>query len=168
VQQIRAISQHQFRQSLYVPDARFIHQSKGQPVAMTRLLPPPGNLTRAGPCFLVSSKESSMAGLCMLQVRTQVPGAVNSPLLAEEVVLITDGPTLFTPGTLDVDDLAGISGFELRCKGTTLGSLPLCPVPAARFNCEGGFKPGIEFNWSTAAEEELKDRMEKLFDSRGK
>ena len=35
-------------------------------------------------------------------------------LLLEEEVLITDGPTMFAPGTLDVADLNQVSGFELR------------------------------------------------------
>jgi hypothetical protein len=103
-----------------------------------------------------------MAGLCPLQVRAQVSGIVQPPLLQEEEVLITDGPTMFAPGTLDAADLVQVSAFELRLRTGTLGVLALCPAPTANFTPEGGFKPPPDFTWSAAAEEELTDRLGKL------
>ncbi len=165
--QVRAISQRHFQRSLRISDTRFVVQSEKHGVSLTRHVPPLEGKGRFGPCFLVSSREPGMAGLCPLQVRAQVTGAVQSPLLMEEEVLITDGPTLFAPGTLDAADLAQVSGFELRLKSSALGILPLCTAPIASFTSEGGFKTPQEFPWSTAAEEELNDRLSRLLEGRG-
>ena len=108
-----------------------------------------------------------MAGICNLQVRTMVPGTEQPPLMIDEEVLITDGPTMFAPGTVDALDLAQVSAFELRAKGKQLGSLSLTPAPAAAFTSEGGFKSCHEFPWSAAAEDELTDRLTRLMESRG-
>jgi hypothetical protein len=165
--QVRAISQRHFQRSLRICDTRFVIQSEKHGVSLARHLPVPTTKGRVGPCFLVSSREPGMAGLCPLQVRAQVAGAVQSPLLLEEEVLITDGPAMFAPGTLDTADLAQVSGFELRLKGSTLGVLPLCSAPSANFTSEGGFKTPQEFPWSAAAEEELNDRLTRLLEGRG-
>jgi hypothetical protein len=165
--QVRAISQRHFQRSLRISDTRFAVQNKKDEISQTRHLPPLEGMARVGPCFLVSSREVGMAGMCRLQVRAQVPGSVNPPLLLEEEVLITDGPTVFAPGTLDVADLNQVSGFELRLKNTSLGILSLCPAPAASFTVEGGFKPPQEFSWTAAAEEELNERLGRLLDGRG-
>lgn len=166
-QQIRAISQRHFLQSLRISDTRFILHNDRQGVLLTRHVPPLEKGTRLGPCFLISSREAGMAGICPLQVRAQIPGGVQAPLLGEEEVLITDGPTVFAPGTLDGSDLEQVSAFELRLKKTLLGALPLCPAPTASFTAEGGFKAPQEFNWTSAAEEELSERLGKLFDGVG-
>ena len=97
-----------------------------------------------------------------MQVHAQVAGAVRPPLLLEQEVLVTDGPTMVAPGTLDAADLGQVSGFELLAKGQPLGVLPLCPAPTATFTSEGGFKAPHEFPWSAAAEEELNERLGKL------
>jgi hypothetical protein len=165
--QVRAISQRSFQRSLRVSDTRFVVQSEKHGVSLTRHVPPLDGKGRFGPCFLVSSREPGMAGLCPLQVRAQVTGAVQAPLLMEEEVLITDGPTLFAPGTLDAADLNQVSGFELCFKGNTLGALPMCTAPIASFTAEGGFKTPQEFPWSVAADEELTDRLTRLLEGRG-
>ena len=103
-----------------------------------------------------------------VRVAAQVPGAVQPPLLLEQEVLITDGPTMVAPGTLDAADLAQVSGFELSVKGRTLGVLSLCPAPTATFTSEGGFKPPHEFTWSAAAEEEMTERLNRLLEGKGK
>ena len=108
-----------------------------------------------------------MAGLCRLHVAAQVPGAVQPPLLQEQEVLITDGPTMVAPGTLDADDLAQVSGFEVSVKGRTLGVLSLCPAPTASFTSEGGFKPPHDFTWTAAAEEEMNERLNRLLEGKG-
>lgn len=165
-QQIRAISQRTFQRSLRVSDVRFIVQRK-EGMTQTRHVPPPEAVERVGPCFLVSSREAGMAGVCRLQVRAQVTGAISPPLLVEEDVLITDGPTMVAPGTLDAGDLGQVNGFELKLKGTQLGAISICPAPTAVFTAEGGFKAPQEFSWSPAADEELNDRLSRLMEQRG-
>lgn len=161
-QRIRGISQRTFLRSLRISDTRFVIQTdKG--VRLSRQAPPP-ETGRIGPCFLVSSGEPGVAGLCNLQVTAQVPGTLRPPLWLEQEVLVTDGPTPVAPGTLDAADLAQVSGFELSAKGRSLGVLSLCPAPAAAFNSEGGFKAPGEYTWSLAAEEEMTDRLNRLMD----
>jgi hypothetical protein len=166
-QRVRGISQRQFQRSLRISDTRFVVQGKcGGPVRLVRQVPPMETATRAGPCFLISSGEAGMAGICKLTVAAQVPGAVQSPPLLEDNVLITDGPTMVAPGTLDADDLARVTGFELSVRGQSLGVLSLCPAPTASFNSEGGFKPPHDFTWSAAAEEEMTERLNRLLEGR--
>jgi hypothetical protein len=166
-QRIRAISQRHFCRSLRVSDTRFVVQSLKGRVSVARQLPPWEELTRAGPCFLVSSSEPGMAGMCRLQVRVQVNGAVPAPVMLEQDVLITDGPTMVAPGTLDVADLGQVTSFELQLKDHVLGTLSTSPIPVASFTGEGGFKPSADFAWSTAADEELSERLTRLLEERG-
>jgi hypothetical protein len=92
--------------------------------------------------------------------------AVQVPVLLEQTVLVTDGPTVFAPGLIDAAELAQVTAFELRHSGRTLGTLSLCPVPAASFNAEGGFKPPPDFAWSNTAEDELNERLTRLMDGK--
>jgi hypothetical protein len=166
-QRVRGISQRHFQRSLRISDTRFVVQGKdGGPVRLVRQVPPLETACRAGPCFMVSSGEPGMAGVCRLRVTAQIPGAVQPPLLLEEDVLITDGPTMVAPGTLDAADLARVTGFELSVRGTSLGVLSLCPAPTATFTSEGGFKPPHDFTWSAAAEEEMTERLNRLLEGR--
>src|SRR5579885_971447 len=98
---VRAISQRHFVRSLRVCDTRFAVQDEKGRITLMRQVPPLETVHRLGPCFLVCSREPGMAGQCQLHVRAQVPGAVQPPLLREQDVLITDGPTLVAPGTID-------------------------------------------------------------------
>jgi hypothetical protein len=161
---IRAISTRMFQRSLRVTDSRFVLRWPKGNVTLARQVPPSDKPARVGPCFLVSSREPGMAGLCQLQVHAQVPGAMQPPLLMEAEALITDGPKEFAPGTLDVGDIGQLTAFELRLKGQTLGVLSLCPAPTATFSSEGSFKPPHDFSWSAAAEEELTDRLNRLLE----
>lgn len=167
-QRVRAISQHAFQRSLRVQETRFVIQNAKQHVTLSPQLPPLETLERVGPCFLVSSREPGMAGICPLQVRVQVSGAIQAPMLEQQDILITDGPTMVAPGTLDAHDLEQVTAFELLLKNTTLGLMPLSPVPAAAFNSEGGFKPASEFTWTTSAEEELNERLSRLLEGKNK
>ena len=167
-QRIRAISQHHFLRSLRLSDTRFVVRAGDGPLRLARQAPPLEGLVRVGPCFLVSSSEPGMAGVCPLRMAAQVPGAIQPPLLQEQEVLITDGPAMVAPGTLDVADLAQVSGFELSVKGRMLGVLSLCPAPTAAFTSEGGFKPPHEFTWTAAAEEEMTDRLNRLLEGKSK
>jgi len=163
-QRLRAISQKTFQRSLRVSDTRFVVETPKEGLGVRRQVPVLGEVDRVGPCFLVSSAEPGMAGVCTLQVHAQVPGAVRPPLLLEQAVLVSDGPTVFAPGTVDAADLGQVTTFELRLKGTVLGVLSLCPVPTASFTSEGGFKPPTEFSWSASAEDELTERLTRLMD----
>jgi hypothetical protein len=46
--------------------------------------------------------------------------------------------------------------------GRLLGIASLRPVPAATVNAEGGFLPPPDFVWSSAAEDELAERLKRL------
>jgi hypothetical protein len=164
VHRVRSISTRTFQRSLRVTDARFVLRWPKGNVTLGRQVPPNEKPSRVGPCFLVSSREPGMAGTCQLQVRAQVPGSVQPPLLMEAEALITDGPTAFAPGTLDVADIAQLAAFELSLKGQQLSILSLCPAPTASFTTEGGFKPPHDYAWSPAAEEELTDRLNRLLE----
>jgi hypothetical protein len=165
-QQIKAISQRTFQRSLRVSDTRYVFQTKKGEINLGRHVPPLEGLQRLGPCFLVCSREAGMAGLCQVRVHAQVSGSVQPPLLLEQEVLITDGPTMVAPGTLDVADVGQVSGFDVSVKGHSLGALPLRPAPTATFTCEGGFKTPHDFSWSSAAEEELTERLTRLLENR--
>lgn len=161
---VRAISQASFHRSLRVSDTRFLVESAKEGLRICRQVPPLSSLARLGPCFMVSSREPGMAGLVKLQVHAQVPGASKQPPPLEQTTLVTDGPTLFAPGTLDAGDLAQVTTFELRQRGEVLGVLSLCPVPTATFTSEGGFKAPTEFAWTPTADEELTERLSKLME----
>jgi hypothetical protein len=165
-QQIKAISQRTFQRSLRLSDTRYVFQTKKGDINLARHVPPLEGLARLGPCFLLCSREAGMAGLCQVRVHAQVSGAVQPPLLLEQEVLITDGPTMVAPGTLDVSDVGQVSGFDVSVKGHSLGALPLRPAPTASFTSEGGFKTPHDFSWSTAAEEELNERLTRLLENR--
>jgi hypothetical protein len=168
-QRVRTISPSAFLQSLRIVDARFIIEAEKGGLRFVRQLPPTNELRRAGPCFLVSSRESGMAGLVQFHVTAAVNGSVQSPLLLEQATLVTDGPTPVAPGLIDALELSQITAFELRHKKRTLGCLALSPVPVATLTGEGGFKPATDFLWNNVAEEELLERLTKLMDvDRGK
>src|SRR5207248_6576974 len=163
-QRIRAVSQFVFRSSLRVVDTRFIVESDKGETKLCRQLPKSGDTVRAGPGFIIASREPGMAGLVKLQVRAQSSGSGPPPLLPEQTVLVTDGPTLFTAGLLDAKQLADVTIFELRVRDSVLGSLSLCPTPMANFTTEGGFETPSDFAWTPTAEDELTERLSKLMD----
>jgi hypothetical protein len=165
-QRIRAISKVHFQRSLKLADTRFVSQNARGELRLTRQMPEQADVARVGPCFLVQSGEPGVAGLCTLQVRAQVPGSFQAPLLVEHEVLITDGPTPVAPGTLTVADLESVTSFELRLRNQLLGILPLAPAPSARFSSEGGYIPPADFLWSPAAEDQLQERLTRLVEER--
>jgi hypothetical protein len=167
-QSVRGISKKQFLRSLRVSSTRFVLQRDDGSISIVRALPARDGVlaldgvTRVGPCFLISSSEAGMAGLASLQVRAQIPGAVQAPLVQDQELLITDGPVPFAPGTLDTGDILKVQHFTLDSTELRLGLLPLSPAPAAHFNSEGGFEPPDDFIWSPAAEEQLNEKLGKL------
>ncbi len=167
-QPLRAVSRQQFLRSVHVAQARFLVTTAAGAVRLENDLSAQEPLRRVGPCFLVGSREPGLAGLCSLQVRAQVAGAVRPPLLQEQEVLITDAFAPFAPGTLDAADLPQLSSFELRQGGTVLSALLLAPVPPATFTTEGGFKQAQgDFHWTAAAEDQFKDCLGRLLKGQG-
>jgi hypothetical protein len=163
-QRVRGITRRQFLRSLRISDTRFVVQYGSGTPRLSRQPPTPEAADRIGPCFLVSSSEVGMAGLCPIQVTTQVPGAVKTPLIFEQEVLISDGPTMVVPGTMPGAELRQINAFELHVGRRMLGVLSLGPAPSALFSAEGGFKPPQEYPWSAAAEEEMNERLNRLLE----
>jgi hypothetical protein len=165
--ELNVIGQRTFRKSLHVVDARYVHQEKEGPAVLSRALPAPSPHTRLGPCFLVASREPGMAAVCPLELRIHFKTPGKAPARWPQEMLITDGPCMCLPGTLSIGDLDEVSAFELVNRGQTLGVLSTRPAPAADFTSEGGFRPTEEYPWTSAAEEELTDRLGKLLDGRG-
>lgn len=161
-QRVKAISKRDFERSLRISETRFVVQDHAGAVTLTRRAPKLAEVARVGPCFLVSSRELGVAGLCTLQTRASVPDAVSPPLLMEQEVLITDGPTPFAPGMLEVGELQQVTGFELGLGGQTLGMLPLVPAPTSAFTAEGAFEPPPNFTWTHAADDQLAERLSRL------
>src|SRR5438132_8022416 len=158
---LRAISKPQFHRSLRFADGRFVAQDQLGGVRVCRERPVLVESARLGPCFLIRSTEPGMAGLCTLQVRTQVKHGASPPPWSQET-LITDGPTPVAPGTIAAADLAEARGFELRVGSRNLGVLPLDGPPTAHFNAEGGFESPEHFLWNDFADQELQDRLGRL------
>jgi hypothetical protein len=161
-QRLTAIAGRRFIDSLRMSDSRFVSADKAGKVKITRHPPPAGEAVRLGPCFLLASRELGAAGLLSLQVTAAGTNPGQAPLTLEQQILVTDGPAAFAPGLVDVSDLAGLTGFELRHRGRVIGVLSVSPVPSATFNAEGSFKPPPDFAWSNTAEDELTERLSKL------
>ncbi|HXD88428.1 MAG TPA: hypothetical protein VN641_18205 [Urbifossiella sp.] len=160
-QLVHGISARRFDRSLRVSDTRFVIGDKAGHVRFAKQPPVSGEFARLGPCFLIASAEPGMAGECRLQV--QIGGSNSArPHSSEHDLLITDGPTMFAPGMVEAAELDRVSGFELRNKGRLLGTASLSPVPAAAVTAEGGFKPTPDFAWSSAADDELSERLNRL------
>ena len=75
---------------------------------------------------------------------------------------------MIVPGTVAATELSQVRAFEICIKNQVLGILPLNPAPTAAFTSEGGFKPPEEYPWSTAAEEQLNERLTRLLEGRSK
>jgi len=157
-----AISARRFDDSVRVIDARFVVAEKSGAVSVLRQIPGTTTVDRLGPSFLLASNERGAVGLCRLSVFATAPGEGNPIELASREVLVTDAPTGFAPGLFASADLVRVGGFELRLNDRLLGTASLSPVPPAALTSEGGFKPPPNFTWTTAAEEELLDRLGRL------
>src|SRR5262249_25486941 len=153
-----------FHKSLRVSDTRFV-VGNGKSVQLRRQVPASAETSRLGPCFLVSSGEPGMAGLCTLHVTAQVPGAVRPPMLLEQQILITEGRGVLGAGRVAVPDRGQRGPFELGLRSRVRGVLSLCPGPPATSNAEGASKAPADFAWPAAAEEELNDRLTRLLDN---
>jgi hypothetical protein len=167
-QKIKAISKSQFMRSLRISDTRLILQTSSGEVRLARQMPAPPapGIVRVGPCFLVSSGEIGMAAVCPMRVCAQFVDGMQTPVLLEQEVLVTDGPAPFVPGTIEIAEMANMTAFELQIGTRTLGALPLTPAPVALFDAEGGFKPPPDYGWSSAAEDQLQEKLSKLLEPR--
>lgn len=165
-QEVRGITLRAFQRSLRVLGTRYVQQRADGSVTLTRTLPTGERRGRIGPCFLLCSRESGMAGVCSFQVVAQVVGAVQPPLLLEQDVLVSDGPVIVAPGTLDAAESDQVMAFALMHQGRALAQLAMRPPPSATFTSEGGFRPPPEFAWSSAAEDELDQRLNRLLEER--
>ena len=166
-QRIRGISQRHFQRSLRLSDTRFVVQNGERDVLRLCLAAARGwkaacESDRAS-WWRAASREWRRR-VAAGSVAAQVPGAVHPPLLLEQQVRITDGPTMVAPGTMASVDLQEVTGFEVSVGGCVLGTLSLCPIPAASFTAEGGFKPPADYTWNAAAEEEMNDRLNRLLE----
>jgi hypothetical protein len=163
-QRIKAITKSQFWKSLRVSDTRLVLQTTRGEVRLARQKPPLDGIARVGPCFLVSSSEVGMAGLCPLVICGHVTDGMQAPVMLEQELLVTDGPAPFLPGTLTVKEIEHATAFELRVGKVSLGCLPLTPAPVAAFDAEGGFKAPPIYAWSGAAEDQLQEKLQKLLE----
>lgn len=156
---LKAIAPKEFYASLRVCGTRFVaHMPNG--IRVLRQMPTEG-ASRVGPCFFVSSREFGMAGLASFAITLQRPGESTPPLM-ECTTLVTDGPTLVAPGMVEIGLLKGATAFELRLHGRIVDTLTLSPVPMANLNAEGGYKPPPDYAWTSAADDELSERLARL------
>ncbi len=155
---VRAVSGKEFLRSLRLSDARFAVADKAGAVRFTRHAPTDARL---GPCFVLASALPGVAATLALEAVAQPS---EPPLARAGTLLVTDGPSVFAPGLFDAADLAHRTGFDLRTKSHTLGTLSLHPVPSAAFDAEGAFQPPPDFAWTPTAEEELAERLAKLME----
>ncbi len=160
-ERLEAVSVARFEEGVRLLDARFAVVEKGEPVRLVRQPPVPGTFDRIGPCFLVVAEQGT-AGLASLAVQTVSPGGSEPISLPVQEVLLTDAPLAFMPGLLEAVALGRVGGFELRLNGRVLGVSSLSPVPPAALTAEGGFKPPPDFPWTTAGEDELRERLGRL------
>ena len=99
---LTAVTGRRFLDSLRVSDARFAVADKEGMVRLIRTPPALNEVTKIGPCFVLASREPGAAGVLPLQVVGVMSGAVRPPVIFEQTTLVTDGPSVFAPGFIDV------------------------------------------------------------------
>lgn len=161
-QRLQAIPAARFEAGVRLLETRFALLDPGGGVCTVKLPPSPAGSAAVGPCFVLSSGEAGAAGVCRLEV-LGVSGGDPYPLVVREAeAVVTDSPTVFVPALFSPEEVARVSGFELRLRGRLLGVASLRPVPTAAINAEGGFTPPVDFAWTSAADDELADRLRRL------
>jgi hypothetical protein len=68
-------------------------------------------------------------------------------------VSIRDRPPLITLGPTDLEKQHISSGQDASNR-----------APLAHFTCEGGFEPPPKYEWTATTEEEMEDRLSRLFE----
>ncbi len=161
-QRVHAIPAERFEAGVRVLETRFAVAGTGGAVRTTKLPPSLVGAERVGPCFVLSGSEAGAAGVCRFEVLGVSAGEPDPVLRREAEAVVTDAPAVFVPALFDAAEVSRVSGFELRLNGRLLGFASLRPVPAAAVNGEGGFTPPPDFAWSSAADDELADRLKRL------
>ncbi|WP_020473180.1 hypothetical protein [Zavarzinella formosa] len=165
VGRLTSITPKAFHESLRLCDTRFMVVTDDGRFRVMKQLPTEG-VARAGPCFLLASRQAGLAGLAHLEVTLRVSGTDKPIPVFDHDFLVTDGPTPFAPGLLDIGDLWQATAFELRHRKTLIGTLPLSAFPSAHLNAEGGFSTPPDFTWTSAADDELSERLARLMDGK--
>jgi hypothetical protein len=161
-QRLQAIPAARFEAGVRLLETRFALLDPGGAVRTMKLPPSLAGAAAVGPCFVLSSSEAGAAGVCRLEV-LGVSGGDPFPLVVREAeAVVTDSPSVFVPALFNPEDVSRVSGFELRLRGRLLGVASLRPVPTAAINAEGGFTPPADFAWTSAADDELADRLRRL------
>jgi hypothetical protein len=161
-QRVHAIAADRFESGVRLLESRFAVIDSGGAVRTVKLPPSLVGAERVGPCFVLNGSEAGAAGVCRFEVMGISTGELYPVLWRDAEAVVTDGPSVFVPALFDASQLDRVSGFELRLNGRLLGVASLRPVPAALLNGEGGFTPPPEFTWSSAADDELADRLKRL------
>lgn len=159
---IRGISEAEFQQSLYLVESRCVDEGIREGTNVNPLVLPRDGVSRLRPCFQLASREPGMAAVCPLEVRVQFRSPARAPMHLQQEILVTDGPSVWLPGPINVDDFQHIQAFELLSQGRSLGVLWIRPAPMASFTNEGGFKSLEDYDWTPFTENELLDRLQKL------
>jgi hypothetical protein len=159
---VYALDADRFAAGVRVVETRFAVIDAGGAVRTAKAPPAVGGADRVGPCFVLAGCEPGAAAVCRFEVTGVAAGGFEPVLGGAAEAVITDAPTALVPALFGADQLARVSGFELRLSGRLLGVASLRPVPAAALDGEGGFAPPPDFAWSTAADDELADRLKRL------
>jgi hypothetical protein len=160
-QRVTAIPAERFAGTVRLLETRFALVDPGGAVRTVKL-PPALGPGQVGPCFVLNSNDAGAAGVCRFEVMGIAGGELQPIIWREAEAVVTDSPTVFVPALFDAEEVARVSGFELRLNGRLLGIASLRPVPSAAVNAEGAFAPPPDFAWSSAAEDELTDRLKRL------
>lgn len=160
--EIQGVSQRELERSLRVSTTRFVVQNTEGELRVSRTIPNDQDWERLGPCFLMHSRESGLAGQCRLNIR-----AIGSDDEQgfEQNALISDALTMIVPGTIDAAAVEHLQAFELRLKKNILATLPVGNAPQAEMNSEGAVNGVPEYEWSLAADEELNERLNALLEN---
>jgi hypothetical protein len=161
-QRVHAISAERFEIGVRVLETRFAVIDATGTARTMRLPVSLATAERIGPCFVVAGSEAGATAVCRFEVIGIAPGDFDLVIWREAETVVTDAPMVFVPALFDAAEVGRVSGFELRLNGRLLGVASLRPVPAATLNSEGGFSSPPDFAWTTAADDELADRLKRL------
>ena len=142
-----------FRDGVRVAESGFVLDAAGTAQAVRH--PPPRFEGAVGPRFALAGTPGH-AG----RVRYEVRATGRDGPIWSGTALVTGEPTPLPLGL--VPGGADLAGFELRVGGQLLGTVLARPVPSATFTAEGKFAPPPDFPWTSAADDELGDRLGRL------
>ena len=161
-QRIHAIPTDRFESGVRVLETRFALVDGSGAVRTLKLPPALMGADRVGPCFVLCGSEAGGAAVCRFEVFGIATGEPDPVIWRTAEAVVTDAPAVFVPALFSATDVSRVSSFELRLNGRLLGVASLRPVPSAAINGEGGFMPPPDFTWSSAADDELADRLKRL------